>query len=271
MHATPVLGLALAAVLAGPVRADDYDCVIDPSVTVDVAGSSGGIVAEVFVEAGDSVKAGQPLARLESSVEQASVALLELKANDTSAIDAERSRLAFLQGQLDRKTALSERGVIAREGLEEMRTSVEASRSLLAQAELARRVAAQELLRARAALSLLEIRSPIDGVVVERYLEPGEYLPQEGRIATVVRLDPLSVVAYLPTQDYGQIREGDSATVRPAPPVDASLTAQVSRVDRVFDLASGTFAVHLDLPNPDNTIPAGQRCRLSLSGTAASP
>ena len=260
------LAVLLAALVAQPAGAAgrEYDCVIDPSVTVDVAGSSGGIVAEVFVRAGDHVTAGQPLARLESSVEEASVALLDMKANDTSAIDAERSRLAFLEGQLDRRATLSERGVVAREGLEEMRTAVEASRSLLAQAELARKVAGQELLRARAALALLEIRSPIDGTVTERYLEPGEYLPQEGRIATVVQLDPLSVRAYLPTSDFGLIKAGDAATVLPAPPVPGAYPARIARVDQVFDLASATFAVHLDLPNPDGTLPAGHRCRLQI-------
>ena len=254
----------LSALSAAPSRAADYDCVIDPSETVDVAGATGGVVAEVFVEPGDRVTDGQLVARLDSTVERATIDILNLRANDTSAIEAQRSQLDFREAQLERTRALSKRGVVTREVLEEIQSSVESGRSLLAQAELAQRIAQQELRRAKAALARLEIRSPIDGIVTERYFDAGEYLPQEGRIATIVRLDPLDVVTFLPVSAYGSVREGDIATVHPAPPVKGDYAAEVTRIDRVFDVASGTFALHLRLDNADHAIPAGHRCTVTI-------
>lgn len=157
--------------------------------------------------------------------------------------------------------------MVTREVLEEIQISVEASRSMLAQAELSQRIAQQELGRAEAALSLLEIRSPIDGVVVERHLDEGEYLPQEGRIATIVRLDPLDVVAFLPVAEYGSVSEGDVAVVRPASPVAGEREAEIARIDRVFDVASGTFGLHLRLENAELSIPAGHRCTVVFDET----
>ncbi len=235
---------------------------------MDVAGQSGGVVTEVFFEPGEQVQSGQVLARLESTVQNATVLMLELRAGDTSEIDAQRTQLDFLEGRLERTQKLLTRGVVSTGVLEEIQSSVDANRSLLVRAELARRVAMGELVRAKAALSLLEIKSPIDGVVLKRHFDKGEYLPLEGSIATIVQLDPLEIVSFLPVREYNSVRLGDIAQVEPAPPVDGNYLAKISRIDRVFDVASGTFGLQLRLDNPDLKIPAGHRCKITFSTEA---
>ncbi|WP_235824160.1 efflux RND transporter periplasmic adaptor subunit [Falsiruegeria mediterranea] len=237
---------------------------IDPSETVDVAGPTGGVVSEVFFEPGEQVEKGQVLARLESTIQRATVQMLELRAGDTSEIEAQRAQLEFLEGRLERTQTLLDRGVVSHGVLEEIQSSVDANRSLLARAELARRVAQEELTRAKASLSLLEIRSPIDGVILKRYFDNGEYLPLEGSIATIVQLDPLEVVSFLPVREYNSVSLGEIAQVEPAAPVDGAYPAKVSRIDRVFDVASGTFGLQLRLDNPDLKIPAGHRCKVTF-------
>ena len=49
------------------------------------------------------------------------------------------------------------------------------------------------------------------------------------------------------------------------PPVAGGYEGKVSVVDRVFDPASGTFGIRVNLPNPDLKIPAGQRCKLTFA------
>jgi hypothetical protein len=56
----------------------------------------------------------------------------------------------------------------------------------------------------------------------------------------------------------------DTARVVMAEPVNHTVTATVTVVDQVFDAASGTFGVRFDLPNPDGSLPAGQRCRVTF-------
>ena len=127
-------------------------------------------------------------------------------------------------------------------------------------------IAAQELARAEAALALREIRSPIDGIVQERSLSPGEYMHQESHVAVVVQLDPLHVETFLPVELYGAVAIGDEATVFPAAPVEGAHAATVKVVDRVFDAASGTFGVRLELPNPEGALPGGHRCEVVFAG-----
>jgi hypothetical protein len=49
-----------------------------------------------------------------------------------------------------------------------------------------------------------------------------------------------------------------------APPINERRMAIVSVIDRVFDIASGTFGVRLELPNRDFILPAGQRCTVDF-------
>ena len=68
----------------------------------------------------------------------------------------------------------------------------------------------------------------------------------------------------MPVRYFGLIKRGDTANVRPDNPVGGDHNATVTIVDQVFDAASGTFGVRLALPNPENIMPAGLRCRITF-------
>jgi len=115
------------------------------------------------------------------------------------------------------------------------------------------------LVRAEAAYALRSVRSPINGVVVERLLAPGEFAKQ-APILKLAQLDPLRVEVIAPVQLWGQIAVGMAAQIMPEAPVKGSHRARVTIVDRVIDAASGTFGVRLELPNPNLRLPAGLKC-----------
>ena len=104
--------------------------------------------------------------------------------------------------------------------------------------------------------------SPIDGVVTERLLVPGEYRNEQSPILTLAQIDPLRVEVFVPTSQYGRIRIGSSAQIHPQQPIGGSYPAIVTVVDQVLDAASGTFGVRLALPNPGLRLPAGIRCKV---------
>ena len=118
-------------------------------------------------------------------------------------------------------------------------------------ARLNRQMAELETNRSKALLEERTIRSPIDGIIVQRSLGPGEYVRPEANIVTVASVDPLSVEAYLPVRYYGKIKVGDIAVVHPDEPIGGDHNAAVSIVDQVFDAASGTFGVRLNPPNSE--------------------
>jgi hypothetical protein len=87
----------------------------------------------------------------------------------------------------------------------------------------------------------------------------------------VAQLDPLHIEVIVPVEQLGQVRPGMRAKVWAEAVGDDTWEATVSRVDRVADVASGTYGVRLSLPNPDYRIPAGLRCQMSWLAEAAAP
>jgi hypothetical protein len=57
--------------------------------------------------------------------------------------------------------------------------------------------------------------------------------------------------------------------VVPEEPIGGVYKGKITIVDRVFDTASSTFGVRLELPNPNYALPAGLRCRIRFPGGEA--
>ena len=136
--------------------------------------------------------------------------------------------------------------------------------SELDEAEVNLQLAKLELTRASELLKQRTIRSPIDGVVVARALGPGEYAFDQAHLLTVSQIDPLNVEVFVPLSQFGRIRLGTSAQVYPE--VGGEYAAIVTIVDQVFDAASGTIGIRLELPNPDYALPAGLKCQIRFPG-----
>jgi len=252
-------------ILTGPVLAQEsFDCVMDPAELVQVGSPVAGLLAQVNVRRGQQIAAGDVIAELTSEFEAATIGLLEARASSHAALDAQRARLELTQGRYERTRELMERGVTTQDAMAEVEAELVTAQSLVAQAELEQDVAARELDRARAALDQRIIRSPIDGLVFERRLTSGEYLTSDGYVTSLVQLDPLHVEAFLPVELFAEVAEGQNVTIRPAPPIGGVYQGTVTVRDRVFDAASGTFGVRVELPNPDGVLPAGHRCLLDL-------
>ena len=142
---------------------------------------------------------------------------------------------------------------------DEVETETRLAQLQLDQAEEASRLAGLELRRAEETLKRHTIRSPIDGVVVQRYLAPGESVRFQP-ILRLAQLDPLRVEVIVPVSAFGKVKVGETAIVQPEEPVVGNYEAKIVIVDRVADAASGTFRVALDLPNPDYSLPSGLKC-----------
>jgi RND family efflux transporter MFP subunit len=244
-------------------RAATFDCVIDPSLTLKLGSPVPTILDSVEVDRGDFVKQGQVVARLQSRVEQAVVALNRAKAESTADIEAKKANVQLKHSILARKLSVP-KSVALVQDVEIAQADYDVAVQDLAQATVNHRLLQLDLEKSKAELEQRAIRSPIDGVVEKRSLGPGEYVHQEANIMTVARIDPLHVETFLPIGYFGQIKVGDIANVRPNDPVGGDRKAVVAIVDQVFDAASGTFGVRLELPNPEHIMPAGLRCRITF-------
>ena len=104
----------------------------------------------------------------------------------------------------------------------------------------------------------------ISGVVVERFMSPGEYVDQKP-VLRLAAVDPLRVDVLVPAAAFGQVEIGRPGSVVPELINRTPQTATVKTVDRVIDAASNTFRVRLELPNPNGALPAGLRCKVDLA------
>lgn len=272
MKTTLVLGLyaimAVAAALnvsvstaAEPV---ELDGLVEPYLIVNVGSSVPGILDMVKVDRGALVKKGQVLARLRDKVERANMALAKARARMKSTIAARQARLDYAQRRQQRMEGLFKKKVIPFEEMDEYRTNTILAEMELAEAEENIGLADLEYKRAVEVVKRMIIHSPITGVVMERFLTPGEYV-EDQPVLKLAQIDPLNVEVYAPVEIFGSIREGMQAKVRPETPHGGNYTAKVVIVDRVIDAASGTFGIRLEIPNPKHQLPAGLKCRVIFS------
>ncbi len=264
------VGLSALLVAALPIVAaaqerdigSGFDCLIQPTQVLKLGTPIPGLLKEVLVDRGAHVKKGDVIARLESTVETASVALAKARAENQSSVVAARARLEFQARKADRMARLRKTDNVAVSTADEAETSARVAESELREAQVTIELAKLELARAQEVLRQRTIRSPIDGVVVERKLGPGEYAFDQAHLVTVSQIDPLRVEAFLPLSQFGRIRPGMTAEIEPEDPVGGKYTATVTVVDQVFDPGSGTIGVRLELPNPRNALPAGLKCQV---------
>ncbi len=236
------------------------DCVITPYQLTDLSSPVMGVLAEVLVEKSDRVKRGQVLARLESSVEQAAVALAKARAQIDSDVEVGRVNNLFDHKRQDRMDKLFKQKTVSEDIRDEVQREAELAKVRLRQAEDFQRIRALELSGMEARLAQKTIVAPFDGYVLDRYKSQGEFV-EEQPILRLAQLDQLNIEAVLPIELFGQVSVGMQANILlPAFP-DVTKTAQVVVVDAAGNAASSTFGVRLSMDNPNNEIPAGLRCQ----------
>ncbi len=256
--------LAVVISISAGSEAAEYDGVIEPYMTVKVGSGVPGIIETVNVDRGDFVNKGQVIATLQSGVEKATMEAAQARAEMEATIKLKQAQLEFLMRKQQRNEELYKKGAVPFSQMDEAETNRILADSELKDALENRRLAELEFKRTIEVFNRLTIRSPINGVVVERLLSPGEYIETES-ILKVAQIDPLHVEVILPVTLLPSIRVGEKARVIPEAPVGGQYIAEVKIVDRVIDAASGTFGVRLELPNPNQKLPAGLKCKVIFS------
>jgi len=217
---------------------NELECLVEPHVLVNVGSSVDGVLDQVLVNRGDQVKKGQVVARLQSGVEAAAAKLSE-------------ARVEFAKRKVERSEALYEKHLISVQEKDELVTEV--------------KLREEELKKDVETLKLRTIVSPIDGVVVERRMTPGEFIRTDKSVVLrLAQINPLNIEVIAPSRMFKTVQVGMTGRVNLAPMFTGSYAARVVVVDKLVDAASGTLGVRLQLPNPDNKIPAGIKCSVTL-------
>ena len=242
----------------------EMDCIIEPDMIVELSSPVDGIVQEVFVDKSVYVKKGQILAKLESSVPQVMVNIARTKANMDDKIKARKIERELANKKNKLVLKLFKQGSVPLLEKEEAKALALLAEVGVKQAYNDKKMAGFELEKATANLKLHTITSPIEGVVIERYVHPGESV-KENPLLRLAKIDPMRVEIIVFSDLFGRIKKGMQVEVVSLGPNKSRYPAVVSLVDSIVDAASGTFGVRLNLPNADNKVIGGLKCKAILN------
>jgi len=190
----------------------DMDCVVEPSMVVELGTPVAGLMAETFHDVGDFVAAGERVAQLDDQIERLTLSIAEATAADDSAY-----RLRELAAQLGERTRtrnlnLDENNAISDQAIDQLETEFAAARLSMVQEARALELANIEVKRANALLEQRAIRTPIDGAVVKKYVSSGEYVDGQP-VYQIAQLDPLHVEVIAPIEYLDTLTVGMQAGV----------------------------------------------------------
>jgi RND family efflux transporter MFP subunit len=268
---TPIAFAATVALALGPSAlaqtnspaARGLDCMIQPHQIVQVGSAAPGVIERILVERGDVVAKGQTLVQLQAGVERAALAVARERALQNGEMKVASGSAELAQRELQRARELREQNFVSETYLDKQRAEAQVASGRTDQAQERRKLAQREVDLAAAQLAQRSIGAPIAGVVVERFMSPGEFVDQKP-ILRVASIDPLRVDVLVPAVAFGQVEPGMKGSVVPELLNKKEHVAVVRTVDRVIDAATNTFRVRLELPNPGGALPAGLRCKVDL-------
>jgi len=157
-------------------------------------------VADILVDEGDRVSAGQLVARLHTELLQAAV---DRARADVAAVEAE-AHVAQLTYQ--RMRQMAERKLVSKAEVDEAEGKTLAAKARVVAAEAALAESVQSL-------SDAELYAPVTGVIRERIVEEGDFVTPQTPVLTMALLDPVWVRTYLPESYLGRIKPGAAARI----------------------------------------------------------
>ncbi len=238
-------------------------CLIEPEQVADVGSPVTGVIESLPVALGDAVVVGQPVVTLRADVERANAQVAQLRSQVDADAKAAKANLVLAQQKVARARQLLAQNFVSTQAVDQAVAEAEVADQKYKLARSQQQIYVQEQNVAKAQLGLRTLRSPISGIVVERYNNLGERV-EDRPVIRVASINPLRVSLMIPITQYGQIKVGDAMTIRPELPGMPPLNATVRYVDQVVDAASNTFRVRLSLPNPDHRLPGGLRCKADI-------
>ncbi len=224
-----------------------------------------GRVQAVEVQPGDEVSAGDVLIRLDTRAAEAVVRLNQLKAESDLGERIAEAELSLAEGREERVREAHERDAADAFELEE--AVMETTRRRL-QVELARRAhleAQQQLKLAQLSLENYTLTAPMDGIIEDVLVDPGELVDDLQGVVRLIALDPLVIDVEVPLAQSRGLAPGDAAVARFTQlSGEASVTGRITQLSSVVTAGTEKRRVRIEAPNPGR-VPSGSLVDVGFS------
>ncbi len=209
-----------------------------PIETIEVRSRLNGDVDQVYVQEGERVRAGQVLARFESSQQESSRRSAEADR------EAARSQLQTATWAAEQSAALFKAGAIAEQENRASQQAVVAAQAAVAASEARLRTAS-------AVAGDTRVLSPSSGIIDRRTVQPGERVSVSSPLFTLVRNETLELAANVPSRNANMVRPGQLVRLS----IDnRTVESRVARVSPTVDPVSRSVTVYVRVPNGTGAI-----------------
>lgn len=250
--------------LVPKLSAETIEAFTEPYQEVELAAGDSGIISEVLVKPGDSIKEGQLLVSLDNRVLRATLSVAEKKASVRGAYDAAKAELKLRQERLQQIHLLRQRGHATQRELSRTQTDADVAEARVRQAEDELALAELDCQRIKAQIAQRQIVSPFEGVITELHRKVGEpTLVTEPRIVTLSQLDRLRVKFSATPNQVAKLKEDQTLQLALAA-TNERIEGKIERISQTIDAKSGTVEVHVVINNDRDQVRSGARCLLEL-------
>ncbi len=234
---------------------------------------------EVLADQGDTVKAGQLLAKLDDAEVTQQVAIAEASLNAAKntatrvAADLERSEAVLKQARLDeqRLASLVKSSAVSQteadkagEALKVAEADLKRANAAIGEAESQVLVAEKTLLYRKEQLAFTRIIAPYDGLIIRRDREPGEMLVPGGALMEIISLKELWISAWVDESFMAKVAPGQKARIVFRSEPGRDYPGEVSRLGRESDRETREFLINVRVTELPKNWAIGQRAEVYL-------
>jgi HlyD family secretion protein len=260
------------------------DAVLYPREQAAIVPKISAPVKKFYVQRGSKVYAGKLLAELEDrdlagAVTENQGSYQQAEANYQTALQKAQQDLVLAKEQLDaqqkvydNRQALFKQGAVSQKDVTDAQIALTQARDQyqLAQEQFDVQAAKGQLDAAKgksrsaaAQLSYARIVSPINGVVTDRPIYPGEMAPSGAPILTVMDLSQVIARAHIAQQEAAELKAGDSARIS-VPAQSEDFPGKVTLVSPALDPNSTTVEIWVQAANPGGKLKPGTSVRVTI-------
>ena len=203
-----------------------------------------GELVEVTVREGQSVRQGQLLARIDQTEVQARAAA---RSADT---EVARAQLQLADKNRNTQKALLDRNFISQNAFDTTQSGYDVAVARL-------RAAEADLVSATKTLGDAALVAPFSGIVSERYVQPGERVPLDAKIISIVDLSRLTLEASVPASTVAQVKVGQPVVLRVDGFGERSFTGRIERINPATAAGSRSISVYALIENADGRLRGG--------------